>query len=79
MPKIFEQNGYVFHFYSADLDEPIHVHIRKEGKEAKFWVNPVSLERAGRFNDHELNQIERILRKRINDIIAAWNRQAGQR
>lgn len=40
MPKLFEDSGFTFRFYSADLDEPIHVHIEKEGYEAKFWVNP---------------------------------------
>jgi hypothetical protein len=55
MPKIFEQAGYSFFFYSADLSKPAHVHVRKEGKECKFGVDPIALERSGRFNIHELN------------------------
>jgi hypothetical protein len=79
MPKIFEERGYVFSFYEADLDEPVHVHVRKQGKEAKVWVNPIDVARAGEFSEHELNAIERIIRKRRNEIIAIWAREAARR
>jgi len=36
MPTVFIQKGYRFHFYAADLDEPVHVHVVKTGKHAKF-------------------------------------------
>jgi hypothetical protein len=42
MPKVFEWNGYRFFFFSNEgiPREPCHVHIRKGGQYAKFWVNP---------------------------------------
>lgn len=79
MPKVFEQAGYAFFFYSADLDEPIHVHVRKEGKTCKFWVVPVGVVYTGRFNSHELNQIERIVASRASEIIAAWEYHKSKR
>ncbi|MCE7984802.1 MAG: DUF4160 domain-containing protein [Caldilinea sp. CFX5] len=36
MPTVFVQKGYRFFFYSSDLDEPIHVHVSKSSKQAKF-------------------------------------------
>ncbi|MFQ5674960.1 MAG: DUF4160 domain-containing protein [bacterium] len=39
MPVILRIKGYRFWFYQADLDEPPHVHVAKEGKEAKYWVD----------------------------------------
>ncbi len=40
MPTILTINGFVFHFYSSDRKEPIHVHIEKGGGSAKIWLDP---------------------------------------
>ncbi len=40
MPKIYEQNGYRFFFYSAEGDEPCHVHIKKGEGDGKIWLEP---------------------------------------
>ena len=39
MPTVFILFGYIFKFYSDD-HEPIHVHVVKDGKEAKYNVSP---------------------------------------
>jgi len=36
MPVILRIKGYKFWFYEADLAEPPHVHVGKDGKEANF-------------------------------------------
>ena len=45
MPVVLRIKGYRFSFYEADLDEPPHVHVRKAGNEAKYWLNPVDFQR----------------------------------
>jgi hypothetical protein len=42
MPKVFEWNGYRFHFFSNEGDprEPPHIHVRKGRDDAKFWLRP---------------------------------------
>jgi hypothetical protein len=42
-------------FYSADRGEPPHVHVVREAKEAKFWLNPIRLEDSGGFGSSEIN------------------------
>ncbi len=43
MPRIAGIPGpYWFFIYSFDCGEPIHVHVRRENAEAKFWVQPVA-------------------------------------
>ena len=37
MPKIFETDGFSFFFYMNE-HEPVHVHVRKQGKIAKFEI-----------------------------------------
>lgn len=63
MPIVLRIKGYRFWFYEADLDEPPHVHIGRDGKEAKYWVAPISVARPGRFREQELKEIERIFWK----------------
>jgi Domain of unknown function (DUF4160) len=42
MPVIFRHRGFRFFFYSNEGSprEPVHVHVRGEGGEAKFWLFP---------------------------------------
>ncbi|HIP71832.1 MAG TPA: DUF4160 domain-containing protein [Anaerolineae bacterium] len=79
MPVILRIRGYRFWFYQADLVEPPHVHVGKAGKEAKFWVAPIALARSGRFRQHELNEIERILRKNQDYILRIWQQEQEKR
>jgi len=79
MPVILRLKGYKFWFYQADLDEPPHVHVAKEGWEAKFWVNPVALARSHGFRAHELNEIERILSAYQRDILEVWAKEQQKR
>lgn len=51
------------------------MHVGKEGKEAKYWVDPIALARPGRFRDHELNEIERILEEYGEYILQAWQKE----
>jgi uncharacterized protein DUF4160 len=79
MPVILRVKGYRFWFYEADLDEPPHVHIGKEGKEAKFWLDPIRLARSRRFREEELSEIERILDEHRNEVLEAWNKEQVKR
>ena len=79
MPVVLRVRGYRFWFYEADLDEPAHVHAGKESKEAKYWLEPIALARAGRFAPHELREIERILVEFQQELLLAWEREQGKR
>ena len=43
MPTLLRWKGYRFFFYSADGWEPPHVHVAKDGKEAKVWLNDLGV------------------------------------
>lgn len=75
MPIVLRIKGYRFWFYSADLDEPPHVHVGKDGKEAKYWIHPIKLAKSRKFRDHELNEIKRILRQYEDAILEAWRKE----
>ena len=73
MPIIDRFAGLKVGFYSNDGVEPPHVHVRRERARAKFWLNPVRLERARRFAPHELNWIRRIIEGRESVYLERWN------
>jgi len=79
MPVVLRIKGYRFYFYEADLDEPPHVHVGKEGKEAKCWLSPVALARSRGFREHELTEIEGILTQYQRTILAAWQKELEKR
>ncbi len=79
MPVVFRRKGYRGWFYEDDLDEPPHVHVGKDGKEAKFWLIPLSIARPGHFRPHELREIERIIIQFQDDILQIWEKEQGKR
>ena len=74
MPKVFEEAGFIGRFYMADLDEPMHVHITKDHKEAKFWLAPVSCARNGGFSSRDLPRAEDLVNKYLEDIVIVWQK-----
>jgi hypothetical protein len=76
MPKVFEWNGYKFFFFSNEgiPREPCHVHVRKGGQYAKFWVNPyVSLASSYEMTAKELLLLEKIVHQNIDTIRRKWD------
>lgn len=73
MPTVHRSGPYRFFFYAGDADEPPHVHIERDEKIAKFWLDPVRLQRSGGFRRPELRRIEQIIRDARSQLIEAWN------
>jgi hypothetical protein len=61
MPTVLRTRSYRFFFVSLDRSEPPHIHVRRENKVAKFWLEPMALERAGGFSRAELNVILKLV------------------
>ena len=75
MPVVLRLKGYKFWFYEVDLVEPPHIHVGKSGKQAKYWLDPISLARAGRFRGHELDEIEKILEEYRSELLESWQKE----
>jgi len=77
MPTILKTGPYRFFFYAGDRDEPCHVHVERDHKIAKIWLDPVRLQSSGGFNRKELSQIIEIIVEHRLDILEAWNDYFG--
>ena len=79
MPVVLRVSGYKFFFYQADVaNEPPHVHVIKEGNEAKFWLDPVGIAREGRFRKSDLREIERIIEDNLEFLLKAWKEEKSK-
>ena len=72
MPTI-EIEGYKFRFYNTDRYEPPHVHVFKDEKEAKIWLEPVEVQANYEYNNSELNRIVKLTRKHRSRLLEVWN------
>ena len=76
MPKVFDWNGYRFHFFANEGDplEPAHIHVRKARNDAKFWLRPAVVVAYNRgFPPRVLTQLVAVIEQRRDDIESAWN------
>ena len=71
MPTIFIFFGFRFMFYSND-HAPIHVHILKDGHEAKYNVDPVELVFNHGFKKHYILLIGSVLEENWEIVIDRW-------
>jgi hypothetical protein len=73
MPTVFREGPYRFFFYSGDDAEPPHVHVERDDKVAKFWLDPVRLQRSGGYNRAEIVRIQELVEKHQDYLARSWN------
>ena len=73
MPTVLRVGPYRLFFYSSDQNEPIHVHIERENKIAKVWLDPIRLQNSGGFSRSEINRLLSIIIEHQLKLMEAWN------
>lgn len=73
MPTLLRWGPYRFFFYSGDGTERPHVHIQRDTKVAKFWLQPVLMENSGGFSPSELQDIKRLVVEHAVGFLERWN------
>ncbi len=73
MPTVLRVGPYRFFFYAGDRNEPSHVHVERDEKIAKFWLEPVRLQRSGGFNRVDIKQIQSIVVEHQEQLREAWH------
>jgi hypothetical protein len=72
VPVILRVGPYRIYFFSHEPNEPPHVHARRNGRTAKFWLAPVRVARNQGFSPVELRRIERIVEKNEEKLLQTW-------
>ena len=72
-PTVLQSGPYRFFFFSSDRNEPVHAHVKRDRKLAKFWLAPVRMAYNYGFSETELNRIAAIVRKHETALLKAWH------
>lgn len=73
MPTILRTGPYRLFFYAGDRDEPPHVHVEREDKVAKFWLEPVRFQHGQGFSRGEIVRIQRLVEENQELLLRGWN------
>ena len=76
MPTVFRYRGYRFFFYSNEGDplEPLHIHVIKGEKVAKFWIEPeIAVAQNYGMSSAELTKLAKIIDNHKELIREFWN------
>lgn len=73
MPIVLRINGYLFWFFSNENNEPPHIHIKKGGATAKYWLTDIEEEYSYGFTVRERRDIRVIIQKHLNLLLEKWN------
>lgn len=73
MPTVLRVGPYRFFFFAGDRDEPLHIHIERDDNIAKFWLDPVRLQRSGGFDPAEIGRIMKLIQENHSKLVEAWN------
>lgn len=79
MPTVLREGPYRFFWYSADRAEPAHVHVERDEKTAKFWLETLAMARNNGFGSRDLNRIRAILNNHRQELLERWRQEHGQR
>jgi len=78
LPTVKNISGpYRFFFCSFDCNEPMHVHVQRENRVCKFWLEPVALSKNHGFSPKELNSVRKIIQLNRSKIAEEWNEHCG--
>ncbi len=77
MPTVLRVKSYRFFFYAGDKVEPQHIHVERDDKIAKFWLDPVRLQSSGGFSRIEISKIHKMINENHSKFLEAWNEYFG--
>lgn len=73
MTPSFQIDGFRVQFYAADRFEPPHVHVSRDGRRAKYWLQPLQRSQTQGFSQRELDRIESLLRDHEDQLLKSWH------
>ena len=78
MPTVLRVGPYRYFFYAGDRDEPPHIHVEREEKIAKFWLEPtIALAEYHRLKPKVLKKLDALVREHEDEIRAEWDKHFG--
>jgi hypothetical protein len=79
MPVVFRESGLRYFFFSNEgaPSEPPHILVKGGGRDAKIWLDPISIADSYGFNSREIARILEIVMENRRLILRAWHEHFG--
>lgn len=68
----FDGGPYRMYFYSHEPTEAPHIHLDRDDRSAKLWLEPVALARNLGFGPAELRRIHRLVVENRTILLEKW-------
>jgi hypothetical protein len=73
MPTVLQLGPCSFIFFSSDRGEPPHIHVKRDKQIAKYWLDPIALDKNRGFKEYELNLIAKLVGEYQTPFLEAWH------
>ncbi|HWE94753.1 MAG TPA: DUF4160 domain-containing protein [Tepidisphaeraceae bacterium] len=73
MPTVLRIGPYRLHFYAADGHEPPHVHVARDEKELKVWLDTVRAAGETGFNAREIRAVLTLIADNREVLLRTWH------
>jgi hypothetical protein len=73
MPTALRVGPYRFFFYASDRADAPHIHVERDERRAKFWLDPVRLQESGGYRGAELRRVARRVAEHRKVLLRAWD------
>ncbi len=76
MPVVFRYRGFKLFFYSNEGTprEPIHIHVDRDGVEAKIWLIPeIRVAYNDGYDARTVRELLEVVEENQNRIVRSWN------
>jgi Domain of unknown function (DUF4160) len=50
-----------------------HIHVERANNTAKFWLDPIRLQRSRRFRRNEINRIQKLIEEHREHLLRSWD------
>jgi len=77
VPTVLRERGFRFFFYADDRTEPRHVHVQREARTAKFWLDRLNANGVA-VSVEELMDIYRLIAQRRELLLQKWHDFFGE-
>jgi hypothetical protein len=77
MPTVLWIGPYRFFFYSLENHEPPHIHVERDEKVAKYWLEAIALASNHGFRSHELTRLREHVVEHREKFLEAWHGHFG--
>ncbi len=78
MPTVLRWDSHRAFFYSNEGQEPPHIHVVSNGREAKFWLKTLDVAINYGFSDQEIKRIRDMLDVCRLQLLDAWKEHFGE-